>query len=204
MLTTPVLVRTVSVVLVLIGAGVLFGALLRSRVVSTDVPAVFLRKWRLLSGLIVLFICGYFSYLLLYINDIAYPVELLTGGLFFFGSIFVYGMIELSRLTISGLNSLNENLEKRVEERTERLKGANAALEASRRQSVEQREFLETAINALDHPFYVVEVATHQVLLYNRATESVPAGPVFLGSVIAGVLVVGLFSFAQSRMAKKG
>ena len=46
----------------------------------------------------------------------------------------------------------------------------NAELEKSKKASVEQSKFLASALDALSHPFYVIDVKNYEVLLYNKAS----------------------------------
>ncbi len=163
-------IKAVEISLVLIGIVLLFVSISRGRDVQKGVSPRFLLRWQVLTSLIGFFLFCYFGYILIRLTNIPFPLELLTGTVFFAGSLFVYGMIDLSRNTIIRLAEVNENLEKMVGARTAELSEVNKALEKSRTASVEQSKFLASALDALSHPFYVIDVNSYEVLLYNKAT----------------------------------
>ena len=163
-------IKTVATCLVLFGTVFLFVSILTGRDVQKKVPPEFFLKWRVLTLLICFFFFSYFGYILIRLTNIRFPLELLTGIVFFAGSLFVYGIIDLSRNTIIRLGENNENLEKMVGVRTAELLDANRALEKSKTASVDQNKFLASALDALSHPFYVIDVNSFEVLLYNKAS----------------------------------
>ena len=163
-------IEIASIWLVLLGAVFLFISVLAGREVQQRVPQQFYLKWRVLTLLISFFLFCYFGYIVIQLTNISFPLELLTAIVFFFGSLFVYGVIDLSRDTITQLGMHNDNLEERVNARTVELSEANRELEGSKKISEEQGRFITSALDALSHPFYVVDVATYEVLIYNKAS----------------------------------
>jgi len=164
-------INTVVISLVLLGALFLYVSILVSRDVQLKVPPQLFLKWRLLTLLISFFLFCYFGYIFIQLTSLRlFPLELLTGTVFFAGSLFVYGMMDLSRSTIIRLGETNENLEKMVEIRTAELSEVNRELEKSKAVYVKQSRFLENALDALSHPFYVVDVNTQEIILYNKAS----------------------------------
>lgn len=167
---TNLFLEVFSVVLVLGGASLLFISIRNSREVERIVPPGFLLRWRILTLFIHFFLLCYFSYIFVRYTDIPFSLELLTSIVFFGGSIFVYGVIDLTRTTIRRLHEGKENLEKIVKERTAEIQETNSRLEESRKKYERQSHFLETTIDALSHPFYVIDVNDYNVILYNKAS----------------------------------
>jgi signal transduction histidine kinase/AmiR/NasT family two-component response regulator len=162
--------KTVTVCLVLIGAAFLFISMVVSRDVHGKVPPRFALKWSILSFLIGFFFFCYLGYVAVRLSDFPFPLELLTAIVFFAGSLFVYGTMELARNTIVRLHEVNDNLEKIVEDRTVELLEANHMLEKSKGSYARQSQFLKSALDALSHPFYVIDAKSYEVLLYNKAS----------------------------------
>ena len=86
-------IKTIAICLVLVGTVFLFVSILAGRDVQKKVPAQFFLKWRILTLLICFFLFCYFGYIFIRLTNINFPLELLTGVVFFAGSLFVYGMI---------------------------------------------------------------------------------------------------------------
>lgn len=164
------LTKLIAVVPVILGMIFLYISILRSREVRGKVPQEFSLKWQLLTLLICFFLLGYFGYILLRLTDTSFPVGLLTVTVFFAGSLFVYGIVDLARRTILRLGETNVELERRVEERTQQISKVNDELERSKRVYARQSEFLTSALDALSHPFYVIDANTHELILYNEAS----------------------------------
>lgn len=158
----------------LLGAGILAYSILLILKVYAIAPSRQKRGWSVLLVLMAGFILGYLGFAIVIISDVHFPVELLVGGVFLGGALFVVVVISLSKTTILELSSVNNSLEDLVLERT-------ADLEDSRQDIAKQNEFLETVLNALGHPFYVVNVEDHSVALANNASgfgDLTTAGPV--------------------------
>ncbi len=162
--------KTITICLVLLGAVFLLASIVISRDVHGKVPPHFSLKWRILTFLIGFFFFCYLGFVGVRLSDFPFPLELLTAIVFFAGSLFVYGTIDLSRNTISKLHAVNENLERIVEGRTAELSEANRKLEKSANKYAEQSRFLESALDALSHPFYVIDAESFEVILYNKAS----------------------------------
>lgn len=162
--------KIVTICLVLLGAVFLTVSFVISRDVQSRVAAPFRCRWRIITCLIGFFFFCYLGYIFLQFGDFHFPLELLTAIVFFSGSLFVYGTIDLSRNTITRLHEVNENLEKIVLGRTAELSEANRLLASSNSKYVKQSQFLESALNALSHPFYVIDAATYEVIVYNTAS----------------------------------
>ncbi len=162
--------KTITICLVLFGAAFLFVSILVSRDVLSKVPPRLSFKWRILTALIAFFFVCYLGFIVVRLNDFPFPLELLTAIVFFAGSLFVYGNIDLSRNTIVQLHEVNDNLEKIVEGRTAELSEANWKFEKSANKYAKQSRFVESALDALSHPFYVIDAESYEVVLYNKAS----------------------------------
>lgn len=86
------------------------------------------------------------------------------------------------------LQEAHDALETRVEERTVELTQTNKVLKAEireRRNAVsklhEQGEFLESIIESLTHPFYVIDAASYVVVMANKAACKLLGGESFQG-----------------------
>ncbi len=75
--------------------------------------------------------------------------------------------IEIER---NKLKNYQENLEVIVNDRTQELMDANNSLEISKKESQSQHEFLQNILNALSHPFYVIDAHTYKIVMANRAS----------------------------------
>ncbi|HAK60073.1 MAG TPA: hypothetical protein DCO77_06775 [Nitrospiraceae bacterium] len=122
-------IKILSILLVIAGAAFIFASLAPARRTSSVVSAQMRQKWLALIYLMYFFFAGYLFFDAVLLMDLTFPVELVTGGVFFGGAIFVYIVINLSRTTIGkireteqDLRLLNETLEQRVVERTAELR----------------------------------------------------------------------------------
>ncbi len=160
------------IILTMIGVGILllFKSTSISRKVQTFVPAEHALRWRILTLLMVFFIAGYFAYIFIILTDWLFPLDLLIAGVFLGGAVFVYGIIDLARVTIRKLHEDAESLERRIDERTEELVESNLMLEKSQKSVREKNIFLETVLEALTHPFYVIDANNYDVVISNSAT----------------------------------
>ena len=159
-----------AAVLALGGAAILLAAIGMSYGVSKIVPDDHRRKWQVLVFLMYSFVAGYLCFTVILLTEIKFPVEVLVGLVFMGGALFVLGIIGLSRRTIIELHGLNENLEKKVAERTNELASANDSLRVSEKLLIKQKSFLETVLDSLAHPFYVINVADYSIALANKAS----------------------------------
>lgn len=159
-----------AAVLALLGAVLLLAAIWMSYGVSKIVPHDHRGKWQGLVFLMYCFVAGYLGFTVILLTKIPFPVEALVGLVFMGGALFVLGIINLSRHTIVELHRLNENLERIVGERTHELATANQSLTISEKQLIKQKNFLETILDSLPHPFYVINIADFSIALANRAS----------------------------------
>src|SRR3989338_10837727 len=94
------MIAYLSASLVLIGLVIHVATLIPLRRLIAMLPAGSLRrKWLAMTGLIALFIAGYFGYIVMFWGKQTENHELLIPGIFLFGAIFVWLTIELSLQT---------------------------------------------------------------------------------------------------------
>ncbi len=163
---------TTQIVIPLVLSGTIFFiiSILISRKVHKIVPQRYINRWRILTLLICFFLIGYVGYSYVLYTGITFPLELLTAAVFFGGAVFVYGVIDLASKTILRLHESNERLELAVKDRTADLIYTNRQLERSKREYQYQNEFLQKTLDSLTHPFYVINIEDHKVILYNKAS----------------------------------
>lgn len=108
-----------------------------------QVPLSLAGKWQALTSLIMFFIAGYLFFIVIQIRQLVFPVEIVTGLVFLGGSLFVFLVISLSRLTIvkvqesdleivrtnASLVQKNAELEKEIAARLEAEGRARARLQ---------------------------------------------------------------------------
>ncbi|KAB2888292.1 MAG: response regulator [Desulfobulbaceae bacterium] len=159
-----------AVLFALAGAAILATSILISRGMLRILPSGQRGKWLLLISLMCFFIVGYLGFTFVVVTGIDFPVELLVGSVFLGGALFVLLVIHLSKRTILELHSLNTNLERKVSDRTAQLAASNQSLLASERSLHGQKVFLETVLDAISHPFYVINVADYTIAMANKAS----------------------------------
>ncbi|MDD2464105.1 MAG: ATP-binding protein [Desulfobulbus sp.] len=158
------------------GALILLVSVHNSRHLSRIVPTTLKSKWRILTLLIGLFILGYCGYLLIQFAQINFPLQLLISTIFFCGSLFVYGIVSLTDNTLHQLKLLNDNLELEVAKRTDELNQSNRSLNRTQHELLHQNDFLHSVINALPHPFLVLDPETYEIILANTVAGFSPLG----------------------------
>ncbi len=98
---------------------------------------------------------------------------MLVGGIIFSLGVIVLrniGRILLERTAIqAALQASNENLENTVFERTEELQTEVYVRVQSEIEQRRQADFLKTVIDSLGHPFYVLDVNTYAIQIFNKA-----------------------------------
>jgi diguanylate cyclase (GGDEF)-like protein/PAS domain S-box-containing protein len=85
----------------LAGAILLFLSISPARNILRNITRPFRRKWLIVLYLIVIFIFGYLLFDIILISSLPFPVEFVTGGVFFGGAIFVYIVMRLAQSTIT-------------------------------------------------------------------------------------------------------
>ena len=74
------------------------------------------------------------------------------------------------------LNTLNNQLEERIARRTIRLEEEIRIRRQAEAEQRRQAHFLQSVMDALSHPFYVIDVDTYEVIVHNRAAREINPG----------------------------
>ena len=82
----------------------------------------------------------------------------------------MYGIISLTHVTLYALKNLNDNLETEINKRTRQLNDLNQSLLESKKELARQNSFLGSVFNAISHPFYVIDIKTHEIILANKTS----------------------------------
>jgi putative nucleotidyltransferase with HDIG domain len=128
--------------IILVSPGIFFLIAATRLCVQTrrQVPLTLAGKWQALTSLIVFFIAGYLFFIVIQIRQLVFPVEIVTGLVFFGGSLFVFLVIGLSRLTIVKVQEADLEIVRAnaslVQKNTELEKEIAARLEAEGRAKV--------------------------------------------------------------------
>jgi PAS domain S-box-containing protein len=156
------MIRILSILMVLIGAAFLSLSFLPARKILGNVSGRLRDKWLVILNLMAFFLLGYLFFDAVLIFSLSFPVELVTGGVFFGGAIFVFIIINLSQNTIAArqkaeedVRALNESLEQRVAERTRELKRLS--------------DFNRTVLDSIADPISIIDVETFQIVDANQA-----------------------------------
>jgi diguanylate cyclase (GGDEF)-like protein/PAS domain S-box-containing protein len=154
--------RVLSILMVLVGALFLSLAFLPARKILRNVSGQLRRKWLVILNLMTFFLLGYLLFDVVLFFNLPLPLELVTGGVFLGGAVFVFIIINLSQSTITAqqkaeedIKLLNESLEQRVAERTrelERLSDFNCAV-----------------LDSIADPISILDVETFRIVDANQA-----------------------------------
>jgi len=163
--------KTAAVLLALAGACILVYSIFLILKVYALAPERQRRRWSLLTALMGCFVVGYLGFVAVIVTGVAFPMELLVGGVFLGGALFVVVVLILAKATITELYHVNDGLESAVQKRTAELEASNSSLQASQLNIKEQKTFLENVLNSLGHPFYVINVEDYSIALANAACQ---------------------------------
>ena len=129
-------IHLLSIVLVFIGACWMAASIKLSLKTGKNVPTSLQSSWRILTYLMFFFLAGYLTFLTVQVKQLDIPIELITGIVFCGGALFVFLITNLTKSTISKirrgeqlLQNAHDQLEIRVEQRTDDLKKALGDLE---------------------------------------------------------------------------
>lgn len=154
--------RYISILMVLVGAIFLTQSFQPARVIWKSVCGRLRRKWLFILNLMTFFLLGYLFFVAVLSFNLTFPLEMVTGGVFLGGAVFVFIIINLSQSTFSDLKkaeedvkALNESLEQRVAERTQELK--------------QMCEFNRTVLDSIADPISIIDVNTLNIVGANRA-----------------------------------
>ncbi len=103
-----------SIILVLAGSAILIRSYPEALKISKTVTEKTRRQWKTIVYLICLFVAGYILFSIILLLNFSFPLELVTGCVFFFGAVFVFIMTNLSRSTIDNLKKIDEELLERT------------------------------------------------------------------------------------------
>lgn len=117
--------------MVLVGAGFMFASILLNLRTWKNIPEIYQRSWATLIGLMIFFLVGYLTFIVVQIRQLSLPIELITGAVFLGGAFFVFLVVKLTQNTIAEIRKgeqllrMNHSvLEIKVEKRTQELRAA--------------------------------------------------------------------------------
>ena len=122
-----------SIILVLIGLGVMVISVLTSLKINKVVTPEIRQKWVIITSLMVSFLLGYSAFLFLQFLNIEKYLELITGIVFLGGALFVLLVMRLIQNTLILMNKTSQSLEDKVIEYkqvSEELRNSRANLES--------------------------------------------------------------------------
>jgi len=141
-----------SIILVIPGIFFLIAAARLCVRTRQQVPLALAGKWQALTSLIVFFIAGYLFFIVIQIRQLVFPVEIVTGLVFLGGSLFVFLVIGLSRLTIAKVQEADLEIVRAntalVQKNTELEKEIAARIEAEGRARARLQHL--TTLHAID------------------------------------------------------
>ncbi len=103
--------KALSILLVLVGAGFIFSSFRPARKTFKNVPLELRKKWRLIVSLMHFFLAGYVFFDIVLISDLKFPVEIVTGGVFLGGAVFVFIVINLAQHTIQRIRDVEQDFQ---------------------------------------------------------------------------------------------
>ena len=101
MITEMLTIKTLSICMVLIGATFLSLSFPPARKVLRNAAGRLRRKWLVILNLMAFFLFGYLFFDFVLIRNFPFPVELVTGGVFLGGALFVFMIVNISQITIT-------------------------------------------------------------------------------------------------------
>lgn len=117
--------------MVLIGAVFMLASIILNMRTRKNIPEIYQRSWAILIGLMIFFLVGYLTFVVVQIRQLSLPIELITGAVFLGGALFVFLVIKLTQNTIAEISKgeqllrMNHSvLEIKVEKRTQELRAA--------------------------------------------------------------------------------
>jgi putative nucleotidyltransferase with HDIG domain len=171
-----------------------------------NIPVEIRPKWQLMAGLMAFFLAGYLFFLFIRVEDLAFPLEVLTAAVFFGGALFV---LVVTRITLKALAQI-VNHEQQLQTINKELLAKNRDLEEEivRRRDAEKRagihlkhlaslHDIDTMISAsldlgvtlkvfLDQLVPQLDIDAAAVLLFDPHTQTVDyaAGVGFIGEKV--------------------
>jgi len=169
-----------SIVLIGIGAIFMFASTLFSLSIYRLLPAVFSRPWRILTFFIEFFLAGYIFYIVILTTKVDLPLQLIVGFIFLMGAIFVFSFIKLTKKTMSKLHSSeealrksNEELESRVEQRTNELLHSTKQLDLTLSEMTQILDTTASGIRVVDTNYIIKRANKTFLRMVNLPKEKV-------------------------------
>ena len=154
--------RAFSIFMVLTGAIFLLVSFLPARKIWRNTSGELRNKWLVILNLMAFFLLGYLLFDVIMFFNLPLPLELVTGGVFLGGAVFVFIVINLSQRTITAqqkaeerVQLLNDSLEQRVAERTQELKRLS--------------DFNRIVLDSIADSISIIDVASHRIIDANLA-----------------------------------
>jgi len=154
-------VEIVTGLLVLCGALFMSIAIIRGEKTMDHISHEVRKRWRVMIFFMVFFLLGYLAFLTILVGHIRFPLELVTGLVFFGGAVFVYIVISITRDAIErmkaaeeSLKELNETLENRIGARTAELRRSH--------------EFLKTVLDSLNDSVMIIDSKDFKIVGANK------------------------------------
>lgn len=155
-------ISVITTILVLAGTLLLAVAFRLGHMARHAVPRELHRRWNVMLMLMMFFLLGYVTILIILGGGIAIPAEFVIGPVFFGGALFVLIVINVNREAIDkmkaaeqGLYHVNESLEQRVVERTHELEQAHA--------------FLSTVMDSMNDGVSIIDTRDFRIVGANAA-----------------------------------
>jgi PAS domain S-box-containing protein len=101
-------IKFLSILMVLIGATFLFLSFSPAIRVWRNVSGRIRQKWLIILYLMGFFILGYLAFDIILIRNLPVPLEIVTGGVFLGGAVFVYIIINISMSTVTAQQKAEE------------------------------------------------------------------------------------------------
>jgi HD-GYP domain-containing protein (c-di-GMP phosphodiesterase class II) len=117
--------QLLSVALVFPGSLFILASLVLCTGMRREVPRMLRGRWSAMTYLIFFFLAGYTGFILIQLRDFIFPLELLTSAVFLAGSIFVFLVMHLTRVTVTRFRKSEEQ----ISEINETLVAKNSELE---------------------------------------------------------------------------
>ena len=156
------IVSMITVILILAGTLLLAVAVYLGNKARHAVPEELHKRWNVMIILMMFFLVGYVTIVIILAGGIRIPAEFIIGPVFFGGALFVLIVINVSREAIGNMKGAQEelrrgkeSLEQRVEIRTHELKEAHA--------------FLRTVMDSLNDGVSIIDTSDFRIVGVNAA-----------------------------------
>ncbi len=147
----------IALILTITGCVVLLIGIISSFHILNIVPESLRKKWTTMIVLLSFFIIGYFLFIFVTYIDLKFESRIISSFVFLGGAIFVYITITISRKTITAIQNVTQ------------LTTLVSNLKKSKRKILDQNNFLNSVIESLTHPFYVIDTKDYSIQIANTA-----------------------------------